>query len=140
MKVFQLFNGTIHWETPYKSIEETKGRYPTDVIFVEAPDYVFESWDFDGTKEGDARFIKPTAPEGWVYDESNGTFYDPVLLAFQKEQERKQKIKMAIAEKFGEDFESNILKELFADMGNADLLKQLAEYNAFVKECEETIE
>lgn len=139
MKIFQIFNGDLYWETPYNSLEETKGKYPADVVFVEAPDYVFESWGYDENQDGEARFIKPTAPEGWVYDESNGTFYNPVLLAFQKEQERKQKIKMAIAEKFGEDFEMRLLKSLSTDITNADLLKQLAEYNAFVKECEETI-
>lgn len=45
------------------------------MVFVDAPDYVFESWGFDETKEGDARFIKPTPPEGWEYDDATGTFY-----------------------------------------------------------------
>ena len=47
---------------------------PTDV-FVEAPDYVFEGWGFDPLAEGDARFIKPEPPKGWLYDDATGTFY-----------------------------------------------------------------
>ncbi len=29
---------------------------------------------WDGTKEGDARFIKPETPEGWIYNEETGQF------------------------------------------------------------------
>ena len=74
MKIFQIFNGFCHWQTPFKSLEETKG-FPKDCIFVEAPDYVNEQWGFDDTKEGDERFIHPEPPEGWAYDEETGTFY-----------------------------------------------------------------
>ena len=74
MKIFQIFNGFCHWQTPFKSLEETKG-FPKDCIFVEAPDYVFEGWGFDETKTGDERFIKPIPPDGWLYDDDTGTFY-----------------------------------------------------------------
>lgn len=74
MKIFQIYNGFCHWQTPYKSLEETKD-YPPDCIFVEAPDYVNEQWGFDDTKEGDERFIHPEPPEGWLFDEETGTFY-----------------------------------------------------------------
>lgn len=97
-KVFQIVNGMCYWQTPYSSVDETVGRYPADCIFVEAPDYVNESWGFqDKDAEGnpitgDDRFIKPTPPEGWVYDDETGTFYPeadiPVML--ERAQEAKQ--------------------------------------------------
>lgn len=74
MKIFQIVNGFCHWQTPFRSLDETK-NFPADCIFVEAPDYVNEQWGFDETKEGDERFIRPEAPEGWLYDEETGTFY-----------------------------------------------------------------
>lgn len=79
-KVFQIMNNMCYWCTPYSSVEETVGRYPEDVKFVEAPDYVNEQWGFidedeNGNPiEGDARFIQPTAPEGWYYDMELGAF------------------------------------------------------------------
>lgn len=76
MKIFQILNGFCHYDaTPiHPTLEDTIGRYAPDIIFVEAPDYVFEGWGYDETKEGDARFIKPTAPEGWYYDDTTGQF------------------------------------------------------------------
>lgn len=89
-KVFQIMHNMCYWQTPYSSVEETVGRYPEDVKFVEAPDYVNEQWGFidedeDGNPiEGDARFIQPTAPEGWYYDYDLGAFIEisqiPVML------------------------------------------------------------
>ena len=81
MKIFQIVAGMCHWLTPFKSIGETVGKFPADCLFVEAPDYVHESWgyqdkDADGNPiTGDDRFIKPTPPEGWLYDDATGTFY-----------------------------------------------------------------
>ena len=71
-KVFQIVNGMCHWYTPFKSVSETVGKYPADCIFVEAPDYVYESWGYKETDENgnvlpyEERFIKPTPPEGWL--------------------------------------------------------------------------
>ena len=94
-KVFQIVNDMCYWLTPYNSVEETVGRYPADCIFVEAPDKVNEHWgyrEFDdegNPLEGDARFIVPTPPEGWLYDEETGTFYPesdvPIRLERAKE-------------------------------------------------------
>ena len=77
MKVFQILNGICHWDATKKhpTLADTVGKYAPDILFVEAPDYVFEHWVFDDTKEGDARFIQPTPPEGWGYDENTGAFY-----------------------------------------------------------------
>ncbi len=77
MKIMQIYKGFCHWDaTPqFASLEETEGRFAPDIIFVEAPDYVFEGWGYDETAVGDARFIKPEPPEGWLYDDKTGTFY-----------------------------------------------------------------
>lgn len=91
-KVFQIVNGFCHWQTPFTSVEETVGKYPEDCLFVEAPDYVNEQWAYDATKTGDERFVKPTPPEGWMYDDETGTFVEiamlPVLL--KESQDSKQ--------------------------------------------------
>lgn len=70
MKVFQIENDICHWQTPYTSLDETIDKYPKNILFVEAPDYVFEGWGYI-----DGEFIKPTPPEGWLYDDATGTFY-----------------------------------------------------------------
>ena len=76
MKIFQILDGLCYYDaTPiHPTFDSTVGKYPPDVIFVEAPDYVFETWGFDPTKSGDERFIKPTPPEGWYYDDETGSF------------------------------------------------------------------
>lgn len=77
MKIFQIFMGFCHWDATRKhpTLESTKGLYAPDIVFVEAPDYVFEGWGYDPDAEGDARFVQPTPPEGWLYDPETGTFY-----------------------------------------------------------------
>ena len=77
MKVFHIVGGWCHWDATaqFPSVASTVGRFPPSDLFVEAPDHVFEGWGYDGTQEGDARFIKPTPPEGWLYDDATGTFY-----------------------------------------------------------------
>lgn len=76
MKIFQILDGICYYDaTPvHPTLADTIGKYPPDVQFVEAPDYVFENWGFDSTKTGDERFIKPTPPEGWYYDDETGSF------------------------------------------------------------------
>jgi hypothetical protein len=77
MKIIQILNSFCHWDaTPqFPTLQDTEGRFASNIIFVEAPDYVFEGWGYDETAEGDARFIQPQAPEGFIYDERTGTFY-----------------------------------------------------------------
>ena len=78
MKIFQVLGGFCHWDATntVKNIDATAGRYAPDVVFVETPDFVFEGWGYDETADGDARFIQPTPPEGWLYDPDTGTFYE----------------------------------------------------------------
>lgn len=99
MKIFQIYNGFCHWQTPFKSLDETKD-FPPDCIFVEAPDYVNEQWGYDDTKEGDERFIHPEPPEGWIFDDETGTFFPesdlPRLLAeAQNSKQNENKILLA---------------------------------------------
>lgn len=77
MKVFQIESGYCYWDaTPkFGDLASLAGRFPASVVFVEAPDYVFEGWGYDATKEGDERFIQPEAPDGFIYDPATGTFY-----------------------------------------------------------------
>lgn len=76
MKIFQIVDGICYYDaTPvHPTLADTTGKYPPDVLFIEAPDYVFENWGYDKTKEGDDRFIKPTPPDGWYYDDETGSF------------------------------------------------------------------
>ena len=81
MAIFQIVNGKCHWQTPFKSLDEVKDRFPPDCLFVDAPDYVNEQWGFDETEIGDDRFIKPEAPEGWIYDDETGQLMPEDMLA-----------------------------------------------------------
>ena len=77
MKLFQILNGFCHYEmtNDFPDLAATVGKFSSDIIIVEAPDYVFPDWGYDATLEGDERFIKPIAPEGWLYDDATGTYY-----------------------------------------------------------------
>lgn len=76
MKIFQILDGICYYDATavHPTLADTIGKYPPGVIFVEAPDYVFENWGYDESKTGDERFIKPTPPEGWYYDDETGSF------------------------------------------------------------------
>lgn len=72
MKVFQLLNGFCHWDATkiHPTLADTAGLYAPDIVFIEAPDNVFEGWGYSG-----GGFVQPEAPEGWLYDAATGTFY-----------------------------------------------------------------
>lgn len=77
MKIYQIIDGFCHWDATdqLKSLENAQSHFPPTDLFVEAPDYVFEGWGYDPLADGDARFIKPEPPVGWLYDDTTGTFY-----------------------------------------------------------------
>ena len=77
MKVFQIENGICYWDATrqFPTVEATVGMFPPALIFVGAPDYVYEGWGFDPDRSGDERFVPPEPPEGWFYDIETGTFY-----------------------------------------------------------------
>lgn len=76
MKIFQILDGICYYDATvvHPTLDSTVDKYPPNVIFVEAPDYVFENWGYDESKTGDERFVKPTPPEGWYYDDETGSF------------------------------------------------------------------
>lgn len=94
MKIIQIVSGVCHYDaTPvFPTLQSTEGRFPPDVLFVEAPNYVFEGWGYDSAKEGDERFIKPTPPEGWLYDDATGTFYPEDEIAPSQKPTTEQRI------------------------------------------------
>lgn len=77
MKVFQIVGGFCYYDATrlYANAAEAAKHYSSETVWVNAPDYVFESWGYDASKTGEERFIQPKAPEGWLYDPGTGTFY-----------------------------------------------------------------
>lgn len=77
MKIFQIKANVCYLDVTGKLLDNGNAneRISEKDIFVDAPDYVFEGWGYDAFAEGNARFIKPTVPEGWFYDDITGTFY-----------------------------------------------------------------
>lgn len=73
MKVFQIV-GNICFKDITVLSNHHDLSYITALHCEEAPDHVFAGWGFNPDAEGDARFIKPTPPEGWIYNDSNGCF------------------------------------------------------------------
>lgn len=93
MKIFQILHGMCHWETPFKSLDETFMRFPTDCLFVEAPDYVNEQWGFNEFAIGDDRFIQPSIPEDLIFDDEEGKFVEEEVLARALEESKEDKIR-----------------------------------------------
>lgn len=92
MKVFQILSGVCYYDaTPmHPTLESTLGCYTPDIVFVEAPAYVFEGWGYDETKTGDARFTQPIPPDGWRYDPETGQFLEinPIINTDKTPEER----------------------------------------------------
>lgn len=78
MRIFQIVDGFCWWDATdtVRTLKQAEAMFPPDVLFVEAPDNVREGWAYDEHEQGDARFIRPEAPEGWAYDDKTGTFYE----------------------------------------------------------------
>ena len=78
MKIFQIVDDECRWETPYTNMGEVVDKYPSDCLFVEAPDFVFEGWGYRTEDDngnvifGINRFIKPIPSEGYAYDPYTG--------------------------------------------------------------------
>lgn len=136
VKVFQIFNGVLYRFYPeYKSIADTVGKYAPNIEFVEAPDYVFESWGYDPAKKGDKRFIKPEPPEGFVYDENNGTFYPEELIGQRQRMLYEQEVQQLIRQKYTATDEFKVLRKALANPNDEETQAQFAEYNDYVEQC-----
>jgi hypothetical protein len=76
MKVFHIINNRCNAQfKQYNALTDIpEGTLSAKMIseMVEAPDYVFTSWGYIPETK---KFIKPTTPEGFAYDEGTGTFY-----------------------------------------------------------------
>lgn len=90
MKIMQIREKICYWDATaqFPTLGDTKGKFDDTIIFVEAPDHVFEGWGYDETQEGDSRFVKPTPPDGWLYDDATGTFYQEGFLPVPTELEQ----------------------------------------------------
>lgn len=77
MKIMQIVGRFCHWDATKQvpTLAEARVRFAPDMVFVEAPDYVFPGWGYDASADGDARFIRPEVPVGWKYDDDTGTLY-----------------------------------------------------------------
>ena len=79
-KVFEVVNGICVDKLPFTSLTTTITSRSSNVLFVQAPDYVFPGWGYKITDDegnaltGDACFIKPTAPDGYFYNDETGEF------------------------------------------------------------------
>lgn len=116
MKIIQISHNICYYDaTPvFPTLKQTSGRFPPDVVFVEAPDYVFEGWGYDSTKEGDERFIKPAPPEGWLYDDATGTFYPEGEVAPSQRPTTEQRVESLETSKADKTEVENIWNELAA--------------------------
>lgn len=72
MKVFQVINNICYWDatSQFPTKKSTLGFFPPDLLFVEAPDYVFQNWKYIN-----GEFIQPIPPDGYLYDPETGDFY-----------------------------------------------------------------
>lgn len=100
MKIFQIKDGFCYWDATFQhpTLSSTQGLYAPDIIFIEAPDYVREGWGFDSDQDGDARFIKPKPPEGWIYDDITGTYHPEGEMIFPSEPDVIDKLAAAYLE------------------------------------------
>ena len=125
-RVFQIVNDICFYDATrvHRDLASTVGKYPPDVLFVEAPDYVREGWGYDAAKEGDERFIMPTAPKGWEYDMETGTFYE---LAKFNENQRERNYRCRTVTEEGEFLIPWDNRALTVDQANDLWFKYMAE-------------
>ena len=118
MKIFQILNGLCHYDaTPiHPTLEDTVGKYTPDIVFVEAPNYVFEGWGYDDEAEGDARFIQPTAPEGWIYNTATGAF---IPLNPETPEKKTSEIKLLKAQVEALSEQNEMLEECLVELAQA---------------------
>lgn len=130
MKVFQILNGLCHREYPeYKSAEEARRFFAPTIVFVDAPNWVWEGYGFDGSKSGDNRFIRPALSEGWTYDEETG-------LPRQYEAERAMERKNRHAETTNDTMQA--LRKIREGDNSIDWAKWLDMLDAYNLAIEET--
>lgn len=78
MKTMQIVKGQVYCDLTRKfpSAKDAEGKFASNIVIVDAPDWVFPGWGYDSSQTGDARFIMPTVQEGMRYDKATGTVYN----------------------------------------------------------------
>lgn len=117
MKVFQIVGGICHWHArEYGTAAEAAPFFSAECEFVDAPDEVHEGWGYM-----DGMFIKPTPPEGFLYDDATGTFYDengapPTPTRTNEELSAENKLLRAQIAALEEitDFQGDVMEEIIA--------------------------
>lgn len=133
MKVFQVKEGFCYADvtSQFHSLEYLKQIHPGIADkFIEAPDYVFPGWAYINGK-----FIQPTPPEGWLYDNETGTFYPEEYEANRKQMRYEQLCNDKIREKYNLNDENQILREYLANPGDEVKKQAFDEYNQYVEGC-----
>ena len=93
MKVVQIFHGKVYTDlsSKFKSSKEAAGHFASNIVIVDAPDYVFPGWEYNAKLSGDNRFIRPSVPEGMEYDDETGTVWNPEVLRSSERKARHSK-------------------------------------------------
>lgn len=77
MKVVEIVNNRVHREYPeFATVDDAYKKHSKSLLFVECPDNIQPGFGYDGTKQGNDRFIRPQLSEGWEYDD-NGYPWNP---------------------------------------------------------------
>lgn len=130
MKVFLIQNNFCAWQAPQEETLETIQDKHPGLVFVEAPDHVFEGWGYINQQ-----FIKPTAPAGWLYDDQTGALYpenyQETLLSERYEALCNQKIR----ERYTNNDENQILREYLANPTDETKKQAFDEYNQYIEDC-----
>lgn len=117
MKVFQIVGDICHWHArDYATAADAAPFFSEDCVFVDAPDEVHEGWGYL-----DGAFIKPTPPEGFLYDDATGTFYEensapPLPIRTIEEltvENRLLRAQIATLEEIT-DFQGDVMEEIIA--------------------------
>lgn len=133
MKVFQIENGFCYSDvtSSFPSLEYLNKVHPNiKLTFVEAPDYVFPGWGY-----ANGEFLKPQAPEGWLYDDETGTFYPEEYEANRKQMRYEQRCNELIREKYTSNDENQILREYLANPIDESKKQAFDDYNQYIEDC-----
>lgn len=137
MKVFTIKDGSLFsfvFGISSKTEAEEK-LADLGLEFVEAPDYVFGTWGYDETQEGDERFIRPLPPEGYVYDEKTGDFYEEDLIPIRNREQYEQLVQVKIRRCYTLTDELKVLREALANPNDQEKQQAFQNYNAIVESC-----
>lgn len=132
MKVLQVKDNFIYCDvtSQFPTLEYLKSIHPgLESEFVEAPDEVFPGWGYI-----DGRFIKPQAPEGWLYDDETGTFYPEEYEATRKQMRYEELCNQKIRDKYTASDENQIVREYLSNPTDETKKQAFDEYNAYVEE------